>query len=239
MFVAPAIAILGLFTVTDAFGRVQRAHPVELAIAFAVLLAAGWVMVIRPEKDAEPKAGESPKGFARFRAWFRLRSTLLAVGALLTAVGTGIAIYLTVETASYSPRPQITAGMTEDRKNFTATVTAEYMPPRQRIAIEVEAIPRDAESETQAGDVVTGERIYSAYVGPKSDGNVSHTLTVSNPAPEVKTVTVRAYTANTATPCTLGTRPALTSDEDYGSGTACVTTQVHPPRQPANDGGLG
>jgi hypothetical protein len=230
MFILPAITIIGLFEVTGALGRVQRAYPELLTAAFVALLIAGWLMVIRPAED--PPKDESLGWLTKLWAWLRRRGPSAGLAALFTVVGTGLAIYLAIQTATISPRPQITASTTEDGKEFTATVTAEYMAPNRRIAIQVDALTDRREIEaSQAGEVAEGERVYSAYVGPKSDGNVSHTLTIPNPAPKARAVSVRAFTGDGATPCVLGTRPstANVTDEEYGSGTACVTTVVSPP----------
>lgn len=210
LLVAPLVAALALLTATGTIGRIQRDHPGLFTLAIALVLLAGliWVLVSLPKR----KEG---------RGWWipRIAAGVLAAAGFILAMG------LAIELVGDEPRPRIAAALNKDRTVFEATVTASGLSTPHRLAIEVDALRRSPEDPDE---FLGSDRLYRAYIGPDTDGNVSQTVKVPVPRRDFTDIGIKAYTGETSYGCDDYPTQAVRRDKNFGSGTACVTLALIP-----------
>jgi hypothetical protein len=216
MFIAPLVAAVALLTTTGTIGRVQRDEPRWFAVAIVSVLVAGALWSLVPALETEGRAKRWLRGFS----------------ALFALVGFGLTLGLTISIASDQPRPRITASLSEDRKLLEATITASGLPTDQRAAIHVDVLRRETADRERFAYT---KSVYRAFVGPDSDGNVTHALTIPLPRGDFTDVGIKGFTSETSNLCDDYKAAELEGGgKTTGSGTACVTIALVPSEE-AND----
>jgi hypothetical protein len=212
MFIAPLVAAIALLATTGTIGRVQRDEPSWFAVAIVLVLVAGVFWSLVPALEITN---------TRAKRWLRVFSAAFALA------GFGLSFVLAISIADDQPRPRIAASLSEDRKQLTATITASGLPTDQRAAIHVDVMRRAPTKESEEFEQV--ERVYRAFVGPDSDGNVTHLLDIPLPQGSYTDVGIKAYTSADSNLCDDYEITELDSaGKTSGSGTACVTIQLVP-----------
>lgn len=212
MFLVPLVAALGVLATTGTIGRVQRDRPVWFTIAILLVLGAGALWVTRTQLKDEQ---------TRPRFWLLLGTIACAF------VGFFLACALAIDLVNDEPRPRIAADLSDDNSSLKANVTASDLPTRHRLAIEIDVLQRSAEDPAR---ILASERVYRAYLGPDGDGNVSHTIEARLPSGDFTDVGIKAFTGTTSYGCDDYPFEEVRSDEQFGSGTGCVTIALEPPR---------
>lgn len=221
MFIAPLVAAVALLTTTGTIGRVQRDEPEWFAVAIVLVLVAGALWSLVPALEVKS---------AKAKRWMRIVSAGCAI------VGFGLTLYLTISIANDQPRPRITASLSEDRKLLEATITASGLPTDQRAAIHVDALRRDPAGQEQFEYT---ESVYRAFVGPDSDGNVTHALKIPLPRGDFTDVGIKGFTSEDSRVCDDYNAAYLEGrGKTKGSGTACVTIALLPSEE-AHEGSSG
>jgi len=211
VFIAPLVASVALLTTTGTIGRVQRDEPKWFAVAIVLVLVAGALSSLVSALEITN---------AKTKRRLRIFSAIFAL------VGFALTFVLTISIANDQPRPRITASLSDDRKRLEATVTASGLPTDQRAAIHVDALRRDLANQEQFEYT---ERVYRAFVGPDSDGNVTHTLNIPLPRGDFTDVGIKGFTSATSNLCDDYQAAELEGGEKTtGSGTACVTIELVP-----------
>lgn len=211
MFIAPLVAAVALLTTTGTIGRVQRDQPKCFAGAIVLVLVAGALWSLVPALEI---------GDAKAKCRLKISSALFAFA------GFALTFVLTISIANDQPRPRITAALSENRKLLDATITVSGLPTDQRAAIHVDALRRDPADQAEFEYT---ERVYRAFVGPDSDGNVTHALNIPLPRGDFTDVGIKGFTSGTSTLCDDYQLAQLEGGEKTtGSGTACVTIALVP-----------
>jgi hypothetical protein len=156
-------------------------------------------------------------------------------GLALAAVGLVVGFSAAVNTANDTEQPEL-ALKVDAQSELTGTAKVSDLGTGDRLAVEVDGLnrPRDQQGKEVPGSgYQITDTLYQGYVGPDSDGNVSHNFDVRVPPGRYEAIGAKAWTTTNPHGCNEPLKQVQREADRPKSGTACLVRVLPaPPQRP-------